>query len=228
MFAFLELDSHPERIANFVGMGSTIILAEAPRATCCWPTVRSARLSVFASPGRLGRPLTYFRMPGMGMIDSFYYSDDNVDQRTVSRFYGYTLEDPGAGAFRQLDPYLQYGHMLSADGKVDYAALLGRVKVPTLMVAGEADILSDVPSTELTYQRARQPGQDAAEIRPAARPGGRLRSLRPRLEPSRPARDLPADHRLAGPAPAGPRRDGASTTLAPPVASKQASASPQQ
>ena len=34
MFAFLELDSHPERIANFVGMGSTIILDEAPRKTC--------------------------------------------------------------------------------------------------------------------------------------------------------------------------------------------------
>ncbi len=109
-------------------------------------------LSLFASPGRLGRPLTYFRMPGMGAIDSFYYSDDNVDERTVSRFYGYTLEDPGPGAFRQLDRYLQSGHMLSADGHTDYSALLDRVKVPTLMVAGKVDIISDVPSTEQTFQ----------------------------------------------------------------------------
>ena len=52
MFAFLELDSHPERIANFVGMGSTIILAEAPRGTRCWPTVRSAPCR--CSPARGG------------------------------------------------------------------------------------------------------------------------------------------------------------------------------
>ena len=66
----------------------------------------------------------------MEQIDRFYYSDENVDRQTVSRFYGYTLEDPGPGAFRQLDPYLEFGHMLSADGRVDYSALLGEVTTP--------------------------------------------------------------------------------------------------
>ncbi len=149
---YLELDPHADRIANFVGMGSTIILAETPQ----WDMLRANRalraLSLFASPGRLGRPLKYYRPPGMDLIDRFYYSNENVDPETVSRFYGYTLEDTGPGALHQLDPYLEFGHMVSADRTIDYAALLGRIKTPTLLVAGEGDIMSDIPSTELMYQ----------------------------------------------------------------------------
>ena len=95
---YLELDPRADRIANFVGMGSTIIQAEYPQ----WDMLRANRalraLTLFASPGRLGRPLTYFRPPGMDLIDRFYYSNENVDPQTVSRFYGYTLEDTGPGA----------------------------------------------------------------------------------------------------------------------------------
>ena len=87
----------------------------------------------------------------MEMIDRFYYSNENVDRLTVSRFYGYTLEDTGPGALRQLAPYLEYGHMLSADRTVDYSAMLGEITTPTLLVAGDGDIMSDVPSTELTF-----------------------------------------------------------------------------
>ena len=152
MFPYLELDARPERIANFVAMGSTIVLAEAPQKDMLQANRAIRALSLFASPGRLGRPLTYFRLPGMSQIDRFYFSDDNVDEQTVSRFYGYTLEDPGWGAFRQLDSYLQYGHMVSADGRVDYVDLLGKVKTPTLLVAGQADIISDISSTELNYR----------------------------------------------------------------------------
>jgi lysosomal acid lipase/cholesteryl ester hydrolase len=158
MFPYLELEpAENARIASFVAMGSTILLAEAPQPDMLWANRAMRALSLFASPGRLGRPLTYIRPPGMGAIDSFYYSDDNVDERTVSRFYGYTLEDPGPGAFRQLDRYLRTGHMYSADGRIDYSALLDQVRTPTLMVGGAADIISDVPSTELTFQALGSP-----------------------------------------------------------------------
>jgi pimeloyl-ACP methyl ester carboxylesterase len=150
-FPFLELDPQGNCIANFVGMGSTIIQAETPQRDMLRANRGLRALLLVASPGRLGRPLTYFRIPGMELIDRFYYSNENVDQSTVARFYGYTLEDTGPGALRQLDPYLKRGHMLSADQSVDYASLLGRVKTPTLMIAGEGDILSDIPSTDLTF-----------------------------------------------------------------------------
>ena len=150
VFAYLEMAPHPERIANFVGMGSTIIQAEIPQQDMLAANRGLRVLSLFASPGRLGRPLAFFRLPGMGMIDRFYYSPENVDRETISRFYGYTLEDTGPGALRQLDPYLEFGHMVSADRTIDYSARLGEVTTPTLLVAGDGDIMSDVPSTELT------------------------------------------------------------------------------
>ena len=157
VFPFLELSIHPERIANFVGMGSTIIQAKTPRKDMLAANAGIRSLLNVASAGRLGRPLTFFKMPGMEKIDKFYYSVENVDWRTISRFYGYTLEDPGPGALRQFAPYLKYGHMLSADGKVDYSARLGEITVPTLMVAGAADLISDVPSTRMTFDALSSP-----------------------------------------------------------------------
>ena len=157
VFPFLERSIHPERIANFVGMGSTIIQAKTPRNDMLAANAGIRSLLHVASAGRLGRPLTFFKMPGMEKIDKFYYSVDNVDWRTISRFYGYTLEDPGPAALRQFAPYLKYGHMLSADGTVDYSARLGEVTVPTLMIAGAADLISDVPSTRMTFDALASP-----------------------------------------------------------------------
>src|SRR4051794_10707177 len=151
MFPYLELSPEPERIANFVGMGSTIIQAKTPQTKMLTANLGIRSLLHVASAGRLGRPLKYFRMPGMQEIDSFYYTAENVDRRTVSRFYGYTLEDPGPAALKQFAPYLRDGHLLSADFQIDYSARLGEVTVPTLMVAGAGDLISDVPSTRMTF-----------------------------------------------------------------------------
>jgi pimeloyl-ACP methyl ester carboxylesterase len=150
IFPFLELSPEANRIANFVGMGSTITLAEAPQRDMLRANTGLQLLGRFVSTGRLGRPLMHFRFPGLDRIDQFYYTSENVDKRTTARFYGYTLEDPGRSALRQLAPYLTSGHFVSADRKVDYAALLPRVTTATLLIAGESDCMSDIPSTELT------------------------------------------------------------------------------
>jgi pimeloyl-ACP methyl ester carboxylesterase len=152
LFPYLELSPEPWRVASFVAMGSTITLAEVPQRDMLQANRALQVLARFISPGRLGRPLMYMRFPGLERIDQFYYTSSNVDPRTVSRFYGYTLEDTGRSALRQLAPYLQYGHFVSADGAVDYAARLGAVSAPVLMIAGDGDIMSDVPSTELTFR----------------------------------------------------------------------------
>jgi lysosomal acid lipase/cholesteryl ester hydrolase len=157
MFPYLELSPDRDRIANFVGMGSTITLANAPETEMLRANRGLRVLSRFLSPGRLGRPLMYVRFPGLKRIDQFYYTSKNVDQRTVSRFYGYTLEDTGRSALRQLDPYLEYGHFISADRTIDYAARLGEITTPTLLIVGDADIMSDVPSTRLTFDALSSP-----------------------------------------------------------------------
>ena len=152
MFPFLEFSPEAGRIANFVDMGGVAIVVDTPDIREMRNASKGLRiLSMGLSTGRLGRPMMYGRLPGLEKIDRFYYTASNVDKRTVSRFYGYTLEDPGAGAMEQLDPYLWTGHMLSADRSVDYASALDRITTPILMVAGEGDIMADVPSTLLTF-----------------------------------------------------------------------------
>jgi len=157
MFPYLQLSPEPDRIANFVGMGSTIIQAKTPQKDMLRANAGIRGLLTVASAGRLGRPLAFFHMPGMDKIDRFYYTAENVDPRTVSRFYGYTLEDPGPGALRQFAPYLRNGHLLSADQRIDYAEHLPEVRVPTLMVAGSSDLISDVPSTKMTFNALGSP-----------------------------------------------------------------------
>jgi len=152
MFPFLELSPEADRVANFVDMGGVAMVVETPGIKEMGRANRGLRvLSLGLSTGRLGRPMMFGRMPGLEKVDRFYYTASNVDDRTVDRFYGYTLEDPGAGALAQLDPYLRRGRMLSADGAIDYAAGLDRVGAPTLMIAGEADIMADIPSSILTF-----------------------------------------------------------------------------
>jgi lysosomal acid lipase/cholesteryl ester hydrolase len=151
VFPFLEFGTDSGRIANFVGMGSTVILADAPQRDMLRANRGLRILATLVSTGRIGRPLMFARFPGLDRIDQFYYTSRNVDKRTIKRFYGYTLEDIGRSALRQLDPYLEFGHFYSADRAVDYSARLGEVTTPTLLVAGESDCMSDMPSTELTF-----------------------------------------------------------------------------
>lgn len=150
VFPYLERSPEAWRIANFIGMGSTIILARAPDRDMLRANRGLRILTSVISTGRIGRPLMFFRFPGLDRIDQFYYTSANVDRRTIRRFYGYTLEDTGRSALKQLDPYLEYGHFVSADRSIDYSARLGEVTTPTLLVAGDGDCMSDLPSTELT------------------------------------------------------------------------------
>jgi pimeloyl-ACP methyl ester carboxylesterase len=151
MFPYLELSPEPWRIANLVAMGATITFESYPQQDMLHANRSLRVLAHLASPGRLGRPLMYFRFPGLDRIDQFYFTSANVDRTTVSRFYGYTLEDTGCSALKQLDPYLEFGHFVSADRKIDYFARLGEVKAPILMIAGDGDCMSDIPSTARTF-----------------------------------------------------------------------------
>lgn len=157
MFAYLETSDRPERIANFVAMGCPVVVADAPNLEL-WKANRSLRILLrFFSTARIARPMMIARPPGLEKIDKFYYSAENVDKRTVSRFYGYTLENPGRGALKQLERYVRDGHLLSADASFDYAAHLDRVKTPTAVIAGEGDILANMRSSLWTFERLGSP-----------------------------------------------------------------------
>ena len=152
MFAYLERSPEAWRIANFVGMGSTVVQAEWPQTKMLKANRAIRGLLRIISTGRMARPMMFGRPPGLESIDRLYYTAANVDRSTVNRFYGYTLENPGRGALKQLDPYLEYGTFVSADASFDYFDNLHKVNTPLLMIAGDGDIMSDIRSTELSFQ----------------------------------------------------------------------------
>ncbi len=151
MFAYLEDEVEPRRVANFVGMASSMLLLDTPRVQMIRASRGIRQLLRLVSTGRMARPLAYARIPGLEKVDGFYYSAENVDPITASRFYSSALESPSRAALEQLEPYMAEGHLLSADGQVDYADRLNRVVTPTLQVAGAGDRMTDIASIRANF-----------------------------------------------------------------------------
>ena len=168
MFAHLETSPEAWRIANFVGDGRAVDPGDVPAD-------RHAQRQPgppHAAPGgqhRADRPAddVVARLPGLAGIDQFYYTVGQRGQPTVDRGSTATpWRTPAAGALQQLDPYLETRPLRLGRRRVDYAAGLGRVATPVLMIAGDGDVMSDVASTRIDFRR---PGP--APTRPCMRFG---------------------------------------------------------
>lgn len=157
MFAYLETSPEAWKIANFVGMGSTVIQAKYPQLAMLNANRGLRMMLSVISTGRIARPMMWYRPEFLAKIDGFYFTAANVDKKTIDRFYGYTLENPGKGALKQLDPYLDKGQFLSADRRFDYSKNLNRIATPLLMTAGEGDVMSDIASTQMTFDAVSSP-----------------------------------------------------------------------
>jgi len=127
IFPFLEFSPEAYRIANFVGMGSTITLADAPERDMLRANRGLRLLGRFVSTGRLGRPLMHFRFPGLDRIDQFYFTSEKRRQATTARFYGlYPGRSRllGAAAAR---PYLESATSSRPTARSIYSVLLSGV-----------------------------------------------------------------------------------------------------
>ena len=150
-FPYLELTPQPERIRAFVAMGSPAMLEKAPQTRMLRASGGIRALLRVISTGRMARGMCLYRPRRLQSVDSLYYSAANVDESTISRFYAYTLEDLGRGALKQLSHYLEHGHLVSADGKIDYAERLHEIRTPTLVVAGDGDVMASLQSCRMTF-----------------------------------------------------------------------------
>ncbi len=98
------------------------------------PIQNLARLSLFVPP------------PDWFML--YLANSPNIDADVRNRALVNVSADVSAGIARQLIRWATTGRWESADGSVDYAALLSRVSVPTLHVAGAQDLLAPPEAVE--------------------------------------------------------------------------------
>ena len=95
MYPFLEFSPESDQVATFVAMGEHGHLPHRTHRGLMRANHALSNLVRGLSTGRVARPMRFGRPPGLATIDSLYYLPDNVDPRTIDRFYGFTLEDPG-------------------------------------------------------------------------------------------------------------------------------------
>ncbi len=102
-------------------------------------------------------------MPLHGYIkaptDYLLYNPENVSRELWQRFIAVGLGTVSGGVLRQFGLWIREGAMLSADGALDYRALLGQVRTPVLVVAGKADRTAPSPAAKAGYDYLGGPKQ---------------------------------------------------------------------
>ncbi len=91
-------------------------------------------------------------------VDDLLFNDLSGDART--RMYQRVVSPLVGGELKQFGQALRTGSFTTADGAIDYGALLGRVETPTLVIAGRADRVAPPDRVHAYYQ-----GVGAAEKR---------------------------------------------------------------
>ena len=117
-----------------------------------------AMLCAVVSTGRLGRPLMYFRLPGPGPDRPVLLH--RRERRPAGPSRGSTAtrwRTPAPARCGSSTRTWSTATCSRPTARIDYSARLGEVTTPTLLIAGEADCISDVPSTELTFDALGSP-----------------------------------------------------------------------
>lgn len=88
----------------------------------------------------LGRLALYVPPPDWFM--RYLVHPENVDPEVHRRALVNVGADVSAGVGRQFLEWITTGRWLSGDGRFDYEAALGTIRVPVLLIAGEKDLLA--------------------------------------------------------------------------------------
>ena len=189
VFPYLELAPHPERIANFVGMGSTIIQAEdPPDRHARGPTKGSGSCRSSPAPAGWAGRWRSVRVPGMELIDRFYYSNENVDRLTDLAVLRLHARGHRAGRLAPARPLSRVRPHALGGPHDRLLGDAGRDHDPHPPGRRRRRHHVGRPVDRADLRRPGQPRQGDDEVRQVERPRGRLRPLRPGLEPSCTAR----------------------------------------
>ncbi len=91
--------------------------------------------------GQLSRSVAWFGLPP-APIGPYLLHADNTDLEVIRKAIANVAADVPGGVTRQFAQWIRTGRFDSADGKIDYRANLGSLKLPMLLIAGTRDLLA--------------------------------------------------------------------------------------
>jgi len=86
-------------------------------------------------------------------LDILFYNSANLDDDLIRRLNAFATEDISPGQFAQLLDMIAGGRFVSRDGRIDYAAAIGRMETPTFWLAGTVDNLATVAAVKDAHNR---------------------------------------------------------------------------
>ncbi len=159
MVLYGYLGRNPEacgRIASFVAIGSPVALLKP----------HSEPLEAMAAgkiPLAIGNAALSTTLPGIinaiggeltaGPVEKLFMNQSNMTGDVVRLLPLRVQEDIAPGQLAQLVRMIEGERFVSADGAIDYAALIEKVTCPTLIVAGTLDNLCPLDSSKYAYGR---------------------------------------------------------------------------
>jgi len=99
----------------------------------------------------LAHPLMPLHGEVTGWLDWLLYNPDNVSAESYRKMMAMGLAPVSGGVLRQFSLWFEHDAMLSADGTLDYRALLPRARGPALVIAGKLDRFAPPPAVKAGY-----------------------------------------------------------------------------
>lgn len=156
LLGHLALRRQEDRLASFVAVGVPVFVM--PPLSAPLEQISSARGAVEISNAIISTnlPALLGQIAGArlaGPMDALFYNRANVTDGVIRRLSAWGTEDISPGQLAQLIDMIVAGEFRSADGKIQYAAALERMKVPALFLAGTVDNLATVGAVKKLYTR---------------------------------------------------------------------------
>lgn len=155
MIQYARLGSLGEnRVANFVAIGSPVIMDPPTRALklwssftwglYLWPVVPTETWA--GVRGGTGIPI----FPKKNFEEIFWH-EDNIDPKIRSGIFTSSIATVSRREVRQMEKVFETGAFRSEDGKLNYAEGIGNIKIPVLLVGGRRDKLGFTYSLRYVY-----------------------------------------------------------------------------
>lgn len=148
---------HDARIGALVTVGSPVLFAPASRTTARAILARDALWFLPMLPiawvSSFEADLGATWLEPRELADTLFSPSDPVSPSTYSLLEKVAVNDGAKREVRQLVLSVRRGELVSADGTVSYAAQLGDIEVPALVMVGRADEIADPSVGRAAFER---------------------------------------------------------------------------